>query len=178
MKRAERLGAKASNPPMAESSPPTRLDRIWRTCDPRRRVSTNRCRRRHPAQSRINRQIVDPATVTFVADHDRTHNFVSNNRYQKPVRISSQFSTNVFPGIVPRPYQATSIPKIDHGRLVLGGVRPHHDPVYLIACVHFLLDHSFLSYLILICCPLLPRRRMEAAGRSFIADRLCRQGNP
>jgi hypothetical protein len=46
-------------------------------------------------------------------------NFVSNNRDKKPVRISSQLSTNVFHGIVPGPQQATSIPKIDHGLLAL-----------------------------------------------------------
>src|SRR5690606_1955632 len=72
---------------------------------------------------RRNRQVVDPAPVALVSDHNGSHDGTANLPDEKQVGPHFKFATNILSRVVPWPCELTPFPQIDDGLLVFGLIR-------------------------------------------------------
>lgn len=68
---------------------------------------------------RRNRQVIEPASVSFVASHDRCDHLPVQVTDQKQIWPDPNFALNVPVRIVPRAYQITVSPQCHNGFLIV-----------------------------------------------------------
>ena len=64
------------------------------------------------------RQIVDPAPMALVADHDRADDLFINQADEKLIWIQCELSADILSRIIPGSSEAALFPQRDHGSLI------------------------------------------------------------
>jgi len=70
-----------------------------------------------------NRQVVDPAAMPLVADHDRADDLAGLDSHKKQVGANRQLAGDILPRIVPGPRQSALFPKPYDGLFIRLGKR-------------------------------------------------------
>jgi hypothetical protein len=83
------------------------------------RLGYNRSRQPSTLVSGRNRQVIEPATVSFITSHNGGHDLPIDFSYQESLRVNLELATDVAAGIVPGANQITLLPEGEDGWFVL-----------------------------------------------------------
>ena len=75
---------------------------------------------------RVDREVVDPASVAFVANHDRSDQLAALFEQEKVVPVSGQLAGNIPVGVVPWSRELADRPERHERFVVARSVRPEH----------------------------------------------------
>ena len=75
---------------------------------------------------RVDREVVDPASVAFVTNHDRSDQLAALFEHEKVVPVSGQLAVNIPVGVVPWSRELADRPERHERFTVARSVRPEH----------------------------------------------------